>query len=1013
MKCSACQQDNPPGARFCGECATPLASVCAECGAANPVGNKFCGQCAASLRVAPPPRFSAPSTYTPKHLAEKILTSQGALQGERKTVTVLFADHKGSMERLLDRDPEETRELLDPVLELMMEAVHRYEGTVNQVMGDGIMALFGAPLAHEDHAVRASYAALRMHETVGQYAEELRRVHGADVQIRVGMNSGEVVVRSIGRDLNMDYSAVGHTTHLAGRMQQLARPGTTLVTEATLMSAEGYIEVKALGPTPIRGLAEPIPIFEMVGVRSARTRLHASMARGLTRFVGRHAELDELRRVCDQAGAGRGQLVAVVGEPGVGKSRLFYEFLRSHRTAGWRILEATSVSYGKASPYLPLIDLLRSYFKLSDRDDTRDVRAKVTGVVITLDEGLKNVVPPLLWLLDALPGDHEFIKLDLGRRRALTAEAVRLVLLRESRDQPLLLVFEDLHWIDAETQILLDALVESLPTASALLAVNYRPEYQHSWASKTFYRQLRIDALPRESAEALLEPLLGDHEELRPLQRLLIERTEGNPLFLEESVRSLVETEVLVGQPGAYRLGKDPIAIQVPATVQAILAARIDRLPPGDKELIQTASVIGKDVSWAVLLEASEQSEDELRHGLARLQAAEFLYEARLFPAPEYTFKHALTHEVAYGGVLQERRRAIHARLVPVLERLHADRLSEHVDRLAHHAFRGEVWDKALHYLRQTGATASRANIDSLFGGPESPGYLWVRGEHDRALTVALRDRAVAASFGSFADTVRTNYRLGQIYHSLGDYPSAAEALRRNVDLLEGDLRRETFGLAGLPAVMSGSWLALCLAELGRFDEADPYAQEAAALAQAEDHPFSLVVASVGTAMVDLLRGEYVKAATPLERGLVVGRLSDIPLLFPAVAAPLGLAYALAGRHAEAIALLEEAVERTEAMELAANHALRLVWPGQAHALAGNPDVGRRLGVRGLETARRRGERGHEAYALQLLGEVAARGPSPDFDVAAEYCRAGLTLAETLGMRPLAAALARSLPSPR
>jgi class 3 adenylate cyclase len=702
MKCSACQQDNPPGARFCGECATPLASVCAECGAANPVGNKFCGQCAASLRVSPPARFSAPSTYTPKHLAEKILTSQGALQGERKTVTVLFADHKGSMERLLDRDPEETRELLDPVLELMMEAVHRYEGTVNQVMGDGIMALFGAPLAHEDHAVRASYAALRMHETVGQYAEELRRMHGADVQIRVGMNSGEVVVRSIGRDLNMDYSAVGHTTHLAGRMQQLARPGTTLVTEATLTSAEGYIEVKALGPTPVRGLAEPIPIFEMVGVRSARTRLHASMARGLTRFVGRHAELDELRRACDQAGSGRGQLVAVVGEPGVGKSRLFYEFLRSHRTAGWRILEATSVSYGKTSPFLPLIDLLRSYFKLSDRDDTRDVRAKVTGVVITLDEGLKSVIPPLLWLLDALPGDHEFMQLDLGRRRAQTVEAVRLLLLRESRDQPLLLVFEDLHWIDAETQILLDALVESLPTASALLAVNYRPEYQHGWASKTFYRQLRIDALPRESAEALLEPLLGDHEELRPLQRLLIERTEGNPLFLEESVRSLVETEVLVGQPGAYRLGRDPIAIQVPATVQAILAARIDRLPPGDKALLQTASVIGKDVPWAVLLEASEQSEDELRHGLARLQAAEFLYETRLFPAPEYSFKHALTHEVAYGGVLQERRRALHARLVHVLERLHADRLSEHVDRLAHHAFRGEAWDKALHYLRQT-----------------------------------------------------------------------------------------------------------------------------------------------------------------------------------------------------------------------------------------------------------------------------------------------------------------------
>ena len=1013
MKCSSCQLDNPPGARFCGECATPLASVCAACGAANPVDNKFCGQCAASLRAAPPERFSAPNTYTPKHLAEKIMTSQGMREGERKTVTVLFADHKGSMERLLERDPEETRELLDPVLELMMEAVHRYEGTVNQVMGDGIMALFGAPLAHEDHAVRASYAALRMHETVAQYAEGLRRIHGADVQIRVGMNSGEVVVRSIGRDLHMDYSAVGHTTHLAGRMQQLARPGTTLLTEATLTSAEGYIDVKALGPTPIRGLAEAIPIFEMVGARSARTRLHASMARGLTRFVGRAAELDELRRARDQAGAGRGQLVAVVGEPGVGKSRLFYEFIRSHRTAGWLILEATSVSYGKTSPYLPLLGLLKSYFKLSDEEETRDIRAKVTGVVITLDEGLKDTIPPLLWLLDALPPGHEFMKLELGRRREQAADAVRLVLLRESRDQPLLLVFEDLHWIDKETQALLDVIVESLPTASTLLAVNYRPEYQHTWASKTYYRQLRIDALPRASAEALLAPLLGDHEELRPLQRLLIERTEGNPLFLEESVRTLVETEVLVGEPGAYRLGKDPIAIQVPATVQAILAARIDRLAPEDKQLLQTASVIGKDMPWAVLLETTEQPEDELRHGLARLQAAEFVYEARLFPAPEYTFKHALTHEVAYGSVLQERRRAIHARLVRVIERLYADRLWEHVDRLAHHAFRGEVWDKALHYLRQTGTTTSPASIDALFGGPESPGYLWIRGEHDRALTVALRDRAVAASFGSFGDTVRANYRLGQIYYSLGDYSSAAEALTRNVELLEGDLRREHFGLAGLPAVLSGSWLALCLAELGRFDEADPYAQEAADLAQAEDHAFSLVVASVGTAMVDMLRGDHVKATAPLERGLVIGRLSDIPLLFPAVAAPLGLAYALAGRHAEGIRLLEEAVERTEAMELAANHALRLAWLGRAHALAGNPDMGRRRGLTALETARRRGERGHEAYALQLLGDLAARGPAPDLEMAAEHYRAGLTLAEALGMRPLASALSTSLPSPR
>jgi len=980
--------------------------VCPDCGAASPPDSKFCGQCAARLQREPVAKFAAPHAYTPKHLAEKILTSQSALVGERKTVTVLFADLKSSMELLLDRDPEDARALLDPVLGILMEAVHQFEGTVNQVMGDGIMALFGAPLAHEDHAVRACYAALRMQERVARYAEELRRGHGADVQIRVGLNSGEVVVRSIGSDLHMDYSAVGHTTHLAGRMQQLARPGATLLTDATLASAEGYVEVKALGPTPVRGLAEPVPIYEMVRAGSARTRLHASMARGLTRFVGREAEIDQLRVALTEAGAGRGQLVAVVGEPGVGKSRLFYELIRSHRTGNWLVLEAGSVSYGRSTPFLPVHLLLKSYFKLSDGDDARDLRAKVTGRVLTLDEGLKDLVAPLLWLLDALPEEHAFMALEVDQRRAQAVESVRVLLLRESRNQPILIVLEDLHWIDAATQTLLDVLVESIPTAPMLLAVNYRPEYRHAWGSKTYYRQLRIDALPRESAEALLEPLLGTHPELRPLQRMLIERAEGNPLFLEECVRTLVETEVLVGQPGAYRLGKEPIAIQAPTTVQAILAARIDRLPPEDKELLQTASVIGKDVPWAVLVETTERPEEEIRRGLARLQAAELVYEARLFPAPEYTFKHALTHEVAYGSLLQERRRAVHARILGVIERVYAERLAEQVDRLAHHAFRGEVWDKALHYLRRVGTTGELPRVDETFGGPESPGYLWVRGEYDHALTVALRDRAVGASFGSFGDTVRSNYRLGQIYYSLGDYPSAVEALERNVELLVGDLRRESFGLVGLPIVLSGSWLAICLAELGRFDEAVTHAEAADALALEVDQPFSLVVGHVGVGMVDLWRGEHLKAIAPLERALVISRLSDIPLLFPAAAAPLGLAYALEGRCDEGIGLLEEAVERTEAMELGANHALRLVWLGRSNLLAGNPEAARRFGLRALETARKRGERGHEAYSLELLGDVTRGAPYRDADTAAGYFREGLVLAERLSMRPLATGLA-------
>jgi class 3 adenylate cyclase len=709
MKCARCQHENRLGAKFCEECAMPLARVCANCGAQLSPTAKFCSECAHPASQAAPaaaPRFGAPEVYTPKHIAEKILTSKAALEGERKQVTVLFADLKGSMELLADRDPEEARKLLDPVLKHMMEAVHRYEGTVNQVMGDGIMGLFGAPLAHEDHAVRACYAALRMQESVKRYAEDVHRTVGVPLHIRVGLNSGEVVVRSIGSDLHMDYTAVGQTTHLAARMEQMAMPGSILIPPGTLDLAEGYIVAKPLGLRPVKGLETPIEVYEVTGASTVRARLHAAAARGLTRFVGRDAKLEQLRQALEHARAGHGQLVAVVGEPGVGKSRLSWEFTHSHRTEGWLIVEGGSVSYGKATAYLPVIDLLKAYFQIEGRDDVRKIREKLTGKLLSLDRALEPCLPALLGLLEVPVEDAQWQRLDPPQRRQLTLDGVKRLLLRESQVQPLLLLFEDLHWIDAETQALLDSLVDSLPTTRVLLLTNYRPEYQHGWGSKTYYRQLRIDPLPPESAEELLRPLLGDDLSLGPLKRLLIERTEGNPLFLEESVRTLVETHALVGDRGAYQLAKAAQTVQVPATVQAILAARIDRLPPEDKRLLQAASVIGKDVPFALLQAIGDLPDEDFRLGLGRLQAAEFLYEARLFPDLEYTFKHALTHEVAYGSLLHDRRRDLHARIAETIEGLDSERLTEQVDRLAHHAFRGEVWAKAVTYGRQAGAKA-------------------------------------------------------------------------------------------------------------------------------------------------------------------------------------------------------------------------------------------------------------------------------------------------------------------
>jgi class 3 adenylate cyclase len=663
-----------------------------------------------------------PLSYTPLYLTEKILDARPRLEGERKQVTVLFADIKDSTELIRDLDPEAAQQLLDPAIHHMMDAVHRFEGTVNQVLGDGIMALFGAPIAHEDHALRACYAALAMQAAIREYTEEVRRTRGLELRIRVGLNAGEVVVRGTGNDLHMDYSAVGQTTHLAARMEQLATPGSIRLTTAALRLVEGLIQVNALGPIPVKGLPEPVEVFELVGASAVRRRLQAAVARGLTRFVGREAEMAALAQALAQAEAGHGQVVAAVGEAGVGKSRLFYEFVHSHHPQGWLVLESASVSYGKATPYFPVIDLLKRYVHIEDGDEPRTVRAKVTGHLLTLDEALQDTIPALLALLDALPADSPFLRLDPPQRWQRTLGGLKRVLLRESQVQPLLLVCEDLHWIDSETQALLDSLVESLPTAQFLLLVNYRPEYQHGWGSKTYYTQLRLDPLLPARADELLQALLGAGPNLAPLKRLLIERTEGNPFFLEESVRTLVETGVLVGEPGAYRLAQSIESLQVPTTVQAILAARIDRLPPEEKQLLQTAAVIGTEVPLPLLQAIAALPEEALHRCLAHLQAAEFLYETRLFPEPEYTFKHALTHEVAYSSLLLERRRVLHARIVEALEALAPDREAEgasgakglpigrqvpdQVERLAHHALRGEVWSKAVTYCQRAGARA-------------------------------------------------------------------------------------------------------------------------------------------------------------------------------------------------------------------------------------------------------------------------------------------------------------------
>ena len=623
-----------------------------------------------------------------------------AMDGERKTVTALFADIKGSMDLMENLDPEEARAIVDPALKLMMDAVHRYGGYVAQSTGDGIFALFGAPLAHEDHSQRALYVALKMQEEMRRYSARLREAGHPPIEARVGVNTGEVVVRSIATgDGHVEYTPIGHSTSLAARMQTLAPTGSIAITDATRTLCEGYFTFNPLGPTKVKGVSEPIDVYEVTGLGALRTRLQRSAGRGLTKFVGRAREMEALKHAAEHARLGHGQIVAAMAEPGVGKSRLFFEF-KATSQSGWMVLETFSVSHGKASAYFPVIDLLHGYFKITGDDEPRTRREKVAGRIAILDRALEDTLPYLFALLGIVEGDDPLAQIDAQTRKRRTQEAIRRILLRESLNQPLTVIFEDLHWIDEQTQDFLNLLADSIANAKILLLVNYRPEYSHRWNSKTYYTQLRLDPLGKESADEMLTALLGDGKDLLPLKRLIIERTEGTPFFMEEMVQVLFEDGVLQ-RNGTVKLAKSMNAVKVPATVQAILASRVDRLPPDEKELLQTLAVIGREFALSLVRRVVPgRKDDELERMLANLQMAEFIYEQ---PAPgdiEYTFKHALTQEVAYGSLLIERRKSLHESTARQIEILFNSRSEDHYGDLAHHYSRSGNILKALEYLQ-------------------------------------------------------------------------------------------------------------------------------------------------------------------------------------------------------------------------------------------------------------------------------------------------------------------------
>jgi class 3 adenylate cyclase/tetratricopeptide (TPR) repeat protein len=701
MKCPHCQTENPDDAKFCIECAIPMEFHCPNCGAITPATGKFCKECAYDLRKpkeAPPVDYNYPQSYTPKFLADKILTTRSSIEGERKLVTVLFADVANYTSLSEKLDPEEVHQIMDGCFKILMDEIHKYEGTINQFTGDGVMALFGAPVAHEDHAQRACYTALLVQKAMGEYGEKLKKDIGIDFKMRVGLNSGPVIVGSIGDDLRMDYTAVGDTTNLAARMENAANPGSVLVTKNTHRLVRDFFECTSVGTVQVKGKEEPLEAYELVKAGEVETRFEASVAKGLTKLVGRGREMATLKEAYDRARSGSGQVVGIVGEAGVGKSRLLRELQNMLSPEDYTYLEGQCLHYGSSMAYLPFIDILKSYFAIKDDDREYIIKKKMAEKIHALDETLHSSISQFQELLSLKVDDNAYLQIEPGARKLKTFEAIKDLLICESEARPLILAIDDLHWIDSTSEEFLHYLIDWLAGTHILLIVLYRPEYTHPWGSKSYYSKIGVDQLSQKSSAHLVQNILEGGAVVHTLRELILTRAGGNPLFVEELTHSLVENGSIQKKQHQYVLTKAADEIEVPENIQGIIAARIDRVEEHLKQIMQVASVIGREFAYRILQTITGMRE-ELKASLINLQGLEFIYEKQLFPELEYIFKHALTQEVAYKSLLQKRRKEIHEKIGRAIEGLYPDRLEEYYELLAYHYVRSDNTNKAVVYL--------------------------------------------------------------------------------------------------------------------------------------------------------------------------------------------------------------------------------------------------------------------------------------------------------------------------
>ena len=911
--------------------------ICPNCKAKIPLEREFCGQCGLDLRKpteAPPIDFNQPQSYTPKFLAEKILNNRSSIEGERKLVTVLFADVANYTSVAEKLDPEEVHEIMDGCFRILMDEIHRYEGTINQFTGDGVMALFGAPVAHEDHAQRACHTALSIQKAMGEYGERIKKECGVDFKMRIGLNSGPVIVGSIGDDLRMDYTAVGDTTNLASRMESMARPGTILVSTDTFRLARDFFEFESLGKVELKGKEKPLEAHKLFKAGEVETRIGASVAKGLTRFVGRENSMAALKEALEEAETGSGQFVGLVGEAGVGKSRLLFEFKSLLPQSEYAYLEGRCLHYGGSMSYLPFLEILRSYFEIKEGDREFIIKKRMAEKIAGLDEKLESALPPLMELLSLKVEDEDFIKLEPQQKRERTFEAIRNLLIRMSQERPLVLAVEDLQWIDKTSEEFLDYLIGWLASTHILLILLYRPEYTHQWGSKSYYSKIGLDQLSTSDSAELVQYILVGGEVAPELRELILSRTGGNPLFMEEFAHSLLENGSIQRKDHQYVLSSEPSSIQVPDTIQGIIAARIDRLEDNLKRTMQVASVIGRDFAFRILQTITGLRE-ELKAYLLNLQGLEFIYEKSLFPELEYIFKHALTQEVAYNSLLHKRRKEIHGKIGKAIEQIYAERLEEFYEMLAYHFDQGEVWEKAFLYLFKSGDKARQA-----YASHEAIAFYTHAIEVSGRITPALEKQEL---FPVYEGRGLVWLLLTKLDEAIADFQ-----MMRQMTRASGNQRKEGESLGHL-----------ALAHLQKFSEehfplVEQYAQEAMQLSQQTGDQKILAKSLSSLGLVHQARGNLPEADRNLESSLQISRREGFKESWSQSIAFLGIQAYWQGHFQRAVHIGQESLAVSRDIHDGFNELLTLGNLGLAYWGVGNYAEAFRVLHEGIRKAKER-----------------------------------------------------------